>query len=115
MGKYAVPTDLDYVSIDIDGCDLWVFLALTLHFRPRVVSIEYNMHYDITQSRVCSCELSSGEHYVHTGFDEYGASLAAISKAALLRGYVVVQVIPPVDVVLVRSDLVCPGTSVDME
>ena len=38
--RHGVPPDVDYVSIDIDSCDLWVFLALTDVYRPRLVSIE---------------------------------------------------------------------------
>jgi len=35
-----VPQDLDFLSIDIDGMDYWIWKALT--YRPRVVFIEYN-------------------------------------------------------------------------
>jgi hypothetical protein len=45
FAKYGVPLEPDYVSIDLDSTDLWVFLALTKVYRPRVMSIEYNMNF----------------------------------------------------------------------
>jgi len=35
-----VPFEFDFLSIDVDGMDYWLWKALT--FRPRVVFIEYN-------------------------------------------------------------------------
>jgi hypothetical protein len=40
--KHNVPAEPDYVSIDLDTADIWVFDALARSYRPRVVSIEYN-------------------------------------------------------------------------
>ena len=43
--KYGVPEEPDLVSIDVDSCDIFVFLSLTSPlspFRPRVVQIEFN-------------------------------------------------------------------------
>src|SRR4051794_34906020 len=37
----GMPTDLDLVSIDIDGNDYWVWEALLSRYTPRVVVIEY--------------------------------------------------------------------------
>ena len=39
-----VPHDVDYVSIDIDSVDLWVFQGIirSHRFRPRVISVEFN-------------------------------------------------------------------------
>merc|ERR1712217_99402 len=53
--KYGVSEEPDLVSIDIDSCDLWVFLSLTLTHRPRVVAIEYNSRYPITASVTADC------------------------------------------------------------
>lgn len=38
--KYGVPEKPDFVSIDIDGMDYWIWKALK--YQPRVVCIEYN-------------------------------------------------------------------------
>ena len=45
FGEYDVPLYPDYVSIDIDTADLWIFKALAQTYRPRVVSIEYNSQF----------------------------------------------------------------------
>jgi hypothetical protein len=38
--RHGVQPNVDYVSIDIDSCDLWVFLALTDVYRPRLITVE---------------------------------------------------------------------------
>lgn len=43
--KYEVPKEADYVSIDLDSCDIWVLLELAKEYRPRVVSVEYNSNF----------------------------------------------------------------------
>jgi hypothetical protein len=46
--KYNVPKDVDYISVDIDSCDVFVLEAiLSARYRPRVVTIEYNCMIDI--------------------------------------------------------------------
>jgi hypothetical protein len=51
--KYKVPLEADYVSIDIDSTDLWVFRAIlaSKKFRPRVFSVEYNANLAIGDFR----------------------------------------------------------------
>jgi hypothetical protein len=46
--KHQVPMDVDYISIDIDSFDIWLFEAIITSsspskFRPRFVSVEHNM------------------------------------------------------------------------
>jgi len=85
--QYNVPLDVDYVSIDIDSTDLWIFRALLntqtkasesssipggQYYRPRVVTVEYNcvfpFEYPLTCNRDC----------VWNGDRVYGASLSAL-------------------------------------
>lgn len=49
--KYGVPAEPDYVSVDIDSYDLWVFKAILTSgkYRPRVLTAEYN----------CNCPLGA--------------------------------------------------------
>lgn len=113
--KYKAPVELDYVSIDIDSCDLWVFLALTQKYRPRVISVEYNSHYTLEESKSNICKDKAGVKYAWNGDDLYGASLLALHRAAERMGYTMVAVEKKLDVFLVRKDLVCPGTGVALE
>jgi hypothetical protein len=39
--KTAIPNDFDFLSIDVDGVDYWIFESLTL-FRPKIVCVEFN-------------------------------------------------------------------------
>lgn len=113
--KYGAPKEPDYVSIDIDSCDLWVFLGLTKQYRPRVVTVEYNANYPLGESKTNVCRDSTGEFYRWRGDNLYGASLSALHKAATQQGYTMVFVEKRMDVFLVRSDLVCNGTDVNPE
>lgn len=50
--KYNMPKEFDYVSIDIDHNDWYVFRALCNVYKPRVVAIEYNAHYPPPDDKV---------------------------------------------------------------
>lgn len=41
LGEFDCPKDLDFLSIDVDGVDYWIWDSLSDH-RPKVVCIEYN-------------------------------------------------------------------------
>jgi hypothetical protein len=76
-----VPADVDVLSIDVDGNDLWLWEALTA--RPRIVVIEYNQKW--------SADLSLTVPYVADrqwdSTDYYGASVGALYKLARRKGY----------------------------
>lgn len=78
----GVPTDLDLLSIDIDGNDYWVWQAIT-RFRPRVVICEYNGMIDPRQRLVQPYDPTRG----WDGTEHYGASLAALDELAVTKGY----------------------------
>lgn len=112
--RYGVKRNVDYVSIDIDSCDLWVFLALTDVYRPRLLTIEYNSAYKFNESKTNTCVrpqeqafYSNGLYHTHS-ID--GASLLALSRAARRRGYEVIWVEPFMDIFVARADLLCDGS-----
>lgn len=41
LTKTAIPKNFDFLSIDIDGNDYWIFESLRL-YRPKIICIEYN-------------------------------------------------------------------------
>ena len=51
--KYEVPADVDFVSIDTDSLDLWLFRALVASrkYRPRVICLEYNSNFALGDYR----------------------------------------------------------------
>eukprot|EP00933_Yihiella_yeosuensis_P037175 TRINITY_DN31056_c0_g1_i4.p1 TRINITY_DN31056_c0_g1~~TRINITY_DN31056_c0_g1_i4.p1 ORF type:complete len:308 (-),score=31.83 TRINITY_DN31056_c0_g1_i4:206-1129(-) len=113
---YKIPRRPDLVVIDIDSCDLWVFLNLTVTYRPRVVQVEYNSNYLFEESYTNICQAPDGQQYQWIGDNLYGASLAALAKAAKLRNYSLVYVDCMLDVFLVDDDWACPGgLEVDLE
>ena len=107
--KYRVPIEPDYVSIDLDSIDLWVFRALIQGgYRPRVASVEYNVNMPIDAVLVQAPDASAVDGFDYT----FGASLRAIATVAEELGYVVVHVVKGLDVMLVRADLM-RGVDVD--
>jgi hypothetical protein len=82
FGEADVPTDLDLVSIDIDGNDYWVWRAIE-RYRPQVVIVEYNPYYEPPQRWVMTFNPS----HVWDGSTYYGASLESLAALAKLKGY----------------------------
>eukprot|EP01006_Ploeotia_vitrea_P000684 TRINITY_DN103474_c0_g1_i1.p1 TRINITY_DN103474_c0_g1~~TRINITY_DN103474_c0_g1_i1.p1 ORF type:complete len:387 (+),score=29.47 TRINITY_DN103474_c0_g1_i1:32-1192(+) len=104
--KYNVPKQPDYVSIDIDSCDLWVMRALfNAGWSPRVLTIEYNSAHMINSTLTAPDHATvrwAGTHY-------YGTSLGAIHLVAEEYGYGIVTIDPKTDAFLVRKDIVGSG------
>eukprot|EP00928_Gymnodinium_smaydae_P074042 TRINITY_DN57131_c0_g1_i1.p1 TRINITY_DN57131_c0_g1~~TRINITY_DN57131_c0_g1_i1.p1 ORF type:complete len:263 (-),score=29.43 TRINITY_DN57131_c0_g1_i1:218-1006(-) len=112
--KYDVPREPDFVSIDIDSCDIWVFLEMTKCYRPRVVALEYNSAFSFEESVAVRCKLPTGERFSFSGADNlFGASLQAMHKAAKSAGYSIVYALP-MDVIMVRNDLLCTSGVIDI-
>lgn len=119
--KWKVPKEPDFVSIDIDSCDLWVFFALTEVYRPRVVIVETAPWYKPDDAGTLSCgyggvgtsvpsEFSAGWNAPF--FEQHGLApggAKAMRLAARARGYTPVWLEPEIcnDVIFVRDDLLC--------
>lgn len=98
--KYLVPREPDFVSIDVDSMDLWLFQALVRGgYRPRVVTMEYNMNLPIDANLMQAVDAGHEFDYA------FGASLRAVATVAKELGYVLVHVVEGLDAVLVRRDL----------
>ena len=100
--KHAVPHAPDYVSIDIDSTDLWILRAvLASAYRPRVLTVEYNCVYGALPI--------AGTHpdanMPWKGDNVHGCSLAAVDMVAQEFGWALALVVPGLDAVLVRDDL----------
>jgi hypothetical protein len=96
-----VPTELDLLSIDIDGNDYWVWQAIT-NYRPRVVILEYNAVYPPESSWVMQYNPTHQWKY-----DSYmGSSLKALEKLGHQKGYKLVGCsFSGVNAFFVREDL----------
>lgn len=79
---------IDLLSIDIDGNDYWVWDAITV-IKPRVVVMEYNSILGQRATTIAYNERFSRLDAHASGF-YYGASLAALTKLAHAKGYILV-------------------------
>ena len=96
-----VPTELDLLSIDIDGNDYWVWQAIT-NYRPRVVIVEYNAIYPPESSWVMQYNPSHQWKYN----SHVGSSLKALEKLGHQKGYKLVACsFSGVNAFFVREDL----------
>lgn len=87
--KYGVPSEPDFVSIDIDSIDWWIFRSLIKGgYRPRVVTVEYNINMPIDAVLVQSLVAGKWDY-------AFGASLKAVATVAEEVGYTLVHVVRP--------------------
>lgn len=108
FAKWGVPAQPDYISIDVDSTDLWLFRALLQHYRAAVYSVEYNCHFPLELSVTCADDPAA----CWEGDRVYSASLRALSAVAREHGYSLVAVEPRLDAFFVRDDLLDDGSSV---
>ena len=101
----GVPFQVDYVSIDVDSVDLWLFKALiareTSPYRPRLISVEFNINYapDMMITMV-------PEWHPWTKRSVYGSSAAALDYIAKINGYETVYIMESgLDMFFVRRDI----------
>jgi hypothetical protein len=93
--------EIDLISIDIDGNDIYILEALSI-IRPRVIAIEYNAKFPPPMS----IAQAYNSAHVWGGTDYFGASLVAITKAAAHKGYSLVGCnITGANAFFVRDDL----------
>ncbi|MNP43147.1 hypothetical protein D3C76_1369480 [compost metagenome] len=83
--EHQIPTQLDLLSIDIDGNDYWIWQALA-DYKPRAVIIEYNASYPPPQKRVTPYDAG----FVWDGTSYFGASLASLEALGYSMGYALV-------------------------
>lgn len=108
FAKWGMPAQPDYISIDVDSTDLWLFRALLPHYRAAVYSVEYNAHFPLDLSVTCADDPTIRWQ----GDRIYGASLRALCVVAREHGYSLVAVEPGLDAFFVRNDLLDDGSGV---
>lgn len=104
--KHKVPKVFDYLSIDMDGMDWWVWRAIIM-FWPRVVSIEFNSKWKWDESFTVRYDPG----HLWDGTDYYGASLAALHKLGGRKGYQLVHIVENLDAFFIRTDCLGPFAS----
>jgi hypothetical protein len=107
FAEAEVPTDLDLLSIDIDGNDYWVWRAIQ-RYRPQVLVIEYNPYYEPPQRWVMTYNpehawdgttynpyyeppqrwvMTYNPEHAWDGTTYYGASLESLYQLGKQKGY----------------------------
>lgn len=100
--KYQVPFDLDFLSIDIDFNDFYIWQALSEKYKPAVVVIEYNATHLPTEDKVVVYD-----PYVYCdGSNYFGASILAFYNLGRSKGYSLVYAEEKgVNLFFVRDDI----------
>ena len=84
--KYNVPNIFDFLSIDMDGNDFYIWQILNAKYRPRVLSIESNPHYPSNCDAVPPCQ----PQYRWQGEYSVGCSALAIYNLCQTKDYFLV-------------------------
>lgn len=79
--EYNVPHEFDFLSIDVDGYDYWIWKAL-MH-EPRLVQIEANLKFKPSVSQVRKYDKDNNYPEAEGG----GASVSALKKLGEFKGY----------------------------
>lgn len=85
LAAVSKTSEIDLLSIDIDGNDYWVWQAIT-GIRPRVVAIEYNAAFRPPVSVVQKYRPDR----IWDGTNAFGASLKALEELGRTKGYALV-------------------------
>jgi hypothetical protein len=92
--------DIDFLSIDIDGNDVYILESLSIY--PKVICIEYNSKYRANLKK----QQTYNPTHQWDGTDNFGASFLSINHVANKKGYQVVATnICGTNMFLVRNDL----------
>lgn len=82
LGDLGIPKEFDFLSIDIDGNDYWVWQAI-VNYSPRVVAIEYNGNLGPEIKWVMKYQ----PDYVWRGTSYFGASLKSLELLGASKKY----------------------------
>jgi len=99
LRKYKVPQDVDVISIDVDGQDFWIWMALDFH--PSLIVIEYNSNFSKIYQSVT---IPFDPLFRWDGTKYHGASLGALIKLAADKDYKLVHA-NGVNAFFIRTDL----------
>jgi len=106
--KHRIPIDLDFMSVDVDGQEFWIWLALEA--RPKVIISEFNGGLGPEISATTQFNTTS----MWDGTVYHGASYQAMVKLGHSKGYTLVWC-NGVNLMFVRDDLIANKTDFDSE
>jgi hypothetical protein len=92
--------NFDFISIDIDGNDLWIWKSIQ-KYDPKVVMVEYNSNYPSTSS-LC---IKYNKDHRHQLDAYYSATAGAYKKLADEKGYKLVGFTEGLNLVFCKKDI----------
>ncbi len=106
--SYNVPNEPEYISIDVDSTDLWLFKAILSKYRPMVMSVEYNAHFPIHRAITMHnrTDIITYRQGRRRKKRLYGASLMALNMVGCEFEYSLVYVVKGMDAFFIRNDLI---------
>ena len=112
LEKYSVPKQLDFLSGDMDSHDYFVMASILEHFKPRVVTTEYNQNWplDFSITQIDPTVGTKSQPPSSFVFRQcvWGASASALKILLEKHGYQLVGVTPELDLIWAsREELVC--------
>ena len=84
--KYNVPVELGFLSVDIDGNDIWLVEDILREYKPSVIMVETCCRFKTTES----VAQKYNSNWRWSGKTWYGSSPLAFKKMAEKYGYIVV-------------------------
>jgi GT2 family glycosyltransferase len=93
FAEHGVPAEPEYISIDVDSTDLWLFRSLLTRYKAMVYTVEYNSCFPLDRAITFPDDATEGWQ----GDRGYGASLRALQMVAAEGGYSLLWVVPPAD------------------
>jgi|GEM_PF-755619 hypothetical protein len=104
--EHRVPEEPEYISIDVDTTDLWLFEAVVRDYKAMLFSAEYNANYPLSAAITFPNDFNERWEKDRG----YGASLKALKMVAEKHGYSLLWVVPCFDAFFIRNDLIDDGT-----
>ena len=99
--EFNVPTDLDFLSVDIDGMDFYILKEILTKYKPSVIQVETNLRFKPDQSYVINYD----SKWFWDNRSWYGASPLAYKKMSADFDYVPLIMVSD-DLFLIKKDLV---------
>jgi len=100
--KHKVPTEFDFLSIDVDGNDYWILDALLEKYAPRLICAEFNGTIKSGISKV----IKYNPNHTWQNNDYYGFSFDAGVKLGHKHNYTVIHQVNSTNIYFIRKDLV---------
>jgi hypothetical protein len=97
--KYCVPIEFDFLSIDIDGNDFYIFDSILRKYSPRLILVETNPNFN-TEEKV----MPYNEQHIFENNSHYGASLFSFCKLAKIHNYTFVY-LNAINAYFIRDDI----------